>query len=174
MSTRATSGVRSDSRHSASAIVAAGPATSAPRDTSTSFRASPTCQASSTNRMCTPFNAPDDFDDVACGGGSLCAETIRRSIDAMTKVQLTTVEGMRSTLAFLGDHRLQGCEELWTGKGFSEKARNLVFQGGQRLVARDHNNTHVLEIQLIDQAVGTLAVSQIDVDERHVRIALRQ
>lgn len=28
-------------------------------------------------------------------------------------------------LAFLGDHRLQGREELWTGEGFSEKTRNL-------------------------------------------------
>src|SRR5215471_4746189 len=34
-------------------------------------------------------------------------------------------EDARLALASLGDHRLQACEKLRTGKGLSEKARNL-------------------------------------------------
>src|SRR5215470_18800983 len=50
MSTKATSGVRLQTRRRASAVVAAGPATSAPHDSSSIFNPVPTSQESSTTR----------------------------------------------------------------------------------------------------------------------------
>src|SRR5580704_9074294 len=88
--------------------------------------------------------------------------------------QIANKNNVRLVLTFVGDHRLQGCEELRTGKGLPEKARNFRCQSGQRLVARDHNDSHVLAIQAIDQVHGKFAVSQINVDERYIRSALRQ
>ena len=54
-------GERSASRRSASALVAAGPATSAPKSSRMSFTAAPTFQESSTKRTFKPLRSSNDL-----------------------------------------------------------------------------------------------------------------
>src|SRR5690349_20447521 len=64
MSTKATAGARSQTRRSASAVVAAGPETTAPHDSSSIFNPVPTSQESSTMRT----HSPSSSKELASGG----------------------------------------------------------------------------------------------------------
>src|SRR5262245_54874762 len=72
MSTKATSGVRSQTRRSASAVVAAGHETTAPHDSSSIFNPVPTSQESSTMRT----HRPSSSKELASGGSQTSDEVI--------------------------------------------------------------------------------------------------
>src|SRR5258705_3179072 len=82
MSTKATSGVRSQTRRTASAVVAAGPATTAPRDSSSIFNPVPTSQESSTTRTQRPLSS----EEPASGGSQTGDEVMRYRAGARVKV----------------------------------------------------------------------------------------
>src|SRR6266436_4344140 len=73
MSTKATSGVRSETRRTASAVVAAGPTTSAPHDSSSIFNPVPTSQESSTMRIHRPLRTEEPIS----GGSQTGCEVMR-------------------------------------------------------------------------------------------------
>src|SRR5262249_4894322 len=73
MSTKATSGMRSQTRRLASAVVGAGPATTAPHDSSSIFNPVPTSQESSTTRT----HKPSSSKEAAAGGSQVGDEVMR-------------------------------------------------------------------------------------------------
>ena len=52
-----------------------------------------------------------------------CAAVPGRANELTAECAVATPAAVRLALAFLGDHRLQGCEDLRTSEGLSKKAR---------------------------------------------------
>jgi hypothetical protein len=104
ISTMATSAVRSARSRSASAMLAAGPATSAPNTRSSRFMALPSCQESSTNRIRAPFssNNPDAFGwspiDPVWDPGAMASVSEPIFIGAISVIVGTSVQRVVSAL----------------------------------------------------------------------------
>ena len=70
------------------------------------------------------------------------------------------------------DDRPQDRQELLHADGFLQDSLDLSGRQGNFRVARDDDDWNSLLLQPINQGVGSLAVSQIDVDDGYVGSAL--
>ena len=70
------------------------------------------------------------------------------------------------------DNRAQNLQELFHANGFLQNSLDISGRERNCRVARDDDDRNALFLQPINQGVGPLAVSQIDIDDGYVGSAL--